>query len=61
MLTKDQFEKTYMHKEAVMTYDKYVEMESHTSNFFKKYTTEEISKGFAEDAEYNNARGWTND
>ena len=61
MFTQEQFEKTYMHKENVLTYKQYVAMENHTASLFKVQTIDEYNKGFVELAEYNRARGWSND
>jgi len=61
MFTQEQFEKTYMHKENVLTYEQYVAMENHTASLFKVQTIDEYNKGFVELAEYNRARGWSND
>jgi hypothetical protein len=61
MFTQEQFEKTYMHKENVMTYEQYVAMENHTSSLFKVQTVDEYNKNFVEVAEYNKAKGWSNE
>ena len=61
MFTKEKFEKTYMHKENVMTYDEYVAMENHTASLFKIQTVDEYNKNFVEVAEYNKTRRWSND
>lgn len=61
MRTKEQFEKTYMHKENVMTYDQYVEMETRTAAILEKHYAQDFDKNFVEAAAYNKANKFTND
>lgn len=65
MMTQQQFEKTYMHKQNVMSYDEYVMIENKTDEIFKKVfggkTQEQINADFQDGYEYNKSRGWSNE
>jgi hypothetical protein len=60
-MTKQEFERTYMYKQNVMTYEQYLDMEAHTANLYKQETVTEFNKNFVAVADYNKTRGWTND
>ena len=61
MLTQNEFEKSYMHKQNVMTYEEYVAMENNIANLFKVQSIDEYNNDFVEVADYNKSRGWSND
>lgn len=60
-MTKQEFERTYMYKQNVMTYEQYVAMEAHTASLYKQETVTEFNKNFVAVADYNKTRGWSND
>lgn len=63
-MTKQQFEKTYIFKNNVMSYERYVEMESeHQSmvNSFLDKSQDELNAGYQSDREANKLNKWSNE
>lgn len=65
MMTQQQFEKTYMHKQNVMSFDEYVMMENKTAEIFENIfggkTQEQINADFQTTHKYNASRFWSNE
>lgn len=64
MKTRQQFEATYMFKENVMTYERYVEMETSNQamvNSFLAKSQDELSADYQSDREANKLNKWSNE
>lgn len=63
-MTRQQFEKTYMFKENVMTYERYLEMETgHKAmvNSFLAKSQDELNADYQSDREANKLNKWSNE